>query len=181
MGKEHTVKVCHRSSLGNKADLSLVFIFWPVAKWNLNISDVNISKPSGFHAFFLDFVFIKHEGTTHSVPSFPIDLGILTKRTIFVDSLLRIPVCRNFLVLNPATRLETTEGLLVKSIPVDDASKQEPDVNEIECVFRKSPLAGCIVDLEADIWGNPGWLDRCNVCANYLDIRVKITKITANR
>jgi len=71
-------------------------------------------------------------------------------------------------VLEIAAGLRAAEGLAVQRRPVRDGAVQVADVHEVEVVRRVGPGQLGVVDLEAQVRGDPGRLNRADVDAGDL-------------
>ena len=70
--------------------------------------------------------------------------------------------------LDPAAGLGDEVGLAEELGPVLDGAEEVADVDKVEQVVVPGPFSGAVVDLEAQVRGHPGGLDRREVGADDL-------------
>ena len=176
-----TFKVCFERDLNPKAYFRRLFVFWPGAKWNLDILDCNINKPCVFHTLSLKIIFKDLEYSAHFLTSLPKDGMILTQGTsIFNCAIITMEIGARNHTFDISTLLKTTESITEQGMPIGYNTNQHTRVNETEGNFIPGPLLIAVIDLEVEVRRNPRRLDWGHVGSDYFGVGKVVGKVTVS-
>lgn len=109
---------------------------------------MDVNESSLFHLLLLGIIFHDRKGRTKLFASFDKELAPLSHCRIILDRSVITRDRRGSLVaLDPTARLTAAKGFTEKSTPVFDAANKPPDVDIINRVGLKCPLAGAVFNL----------------------------------
>lgn len=100
---------------------------------------------------------------------------------LFYGAVIRLVDARHLKGLDIAAGFATPVGLFQQATPVRDRAEKVAHVDVIEVVCRIDPVLRCVVQLEAHIRRDPGWLVGRDVSANHRRVGKLIGTVTAGR